>query len=258
VADVVVGMGGTGTSGPVVRWAAAEAALRGAALHLVHAWHAALDVSVELAPGSLPELPGGATSTATRGRPATVLLGQRPDLLVLGGHTGAPHVSHVTRACLRDALCPVVVVPDTERAPVGRVVVAVCGTDASRTALCWAEREARLRAADLVVAYMWQAPVMSRDVLHPALVLPARRLEAVDRLRGWVQDSLGRDDVELHASQGAPLDGLIEAGGEADLLVVGRSRFHAGLGSVLHGAVSNDISGLVPCPVAVVPLAVGT
>ncbi len=250
---VVVGVDKTGKSGPVVRWAASEAATRGEALHLVHAWDVPISMSVEIPADTLPDAPGGATSTAEPGSPAAVLLGQRLDLLVLGGHAGAPHVSHVTGSCLRHATCPVIVVPDTERAPVGRIVVAVCGTDASRTALCWAEHEARLRGADLVVAYVWQAPVMSREVLHPASALPAQRLAAVDLLRGWVHASLGRDDVELHASRGAPLDGLLELSGDADLLVVGRSRVLSGLGRVWHAAVSNDLCGLAPCPVAVVP-----
>ena len=252
---VVAGVGRAGTSGPVVRWAAAEAALHGAGLDLVHAWDVPVDLTVELPAGVLPDLPGGATSTALQGRPAAVLLGRRPDLLVLGGHTGAPHVSHVTGLCLRAAECPVVVVPDGERAPVGRVVVAVCGSEASRNALRWAEREAALRGADLVVAYVWQTPLVSRDVLHPALALPAREVAAVDRLRGWVHASLGRDDVELHASRGGPLDELLEATVGADLLVVGRGRPAIGLGRVLHGAVGNDLSGLAPCPVAVIPLA---
>ncbi len=252
MAGVVVGVGRTRESGPVVRWAAAEASFRGVTLHLVHAWDVPVDLSVQIAPDTLPDLPGGAMSTAAQGRPAVVLLGQRPDLLVLGGHTGAPRVPRLTAICLRDAACPVVVVPDLERPPVGRVVVAVCGSEASRTALCWAAQEARLRAADLVVAYMWQSP-MVRAALHPAQA--AEGGAAVDRLRGWVNEALGRDDVELHVSRGAPLDGMLEVSDGADLLVVGRSRLVSGLGRVTHGALSNDLSGLAPCAVAVVPLA---
>jgi nucleotide-binding universal stress UspA family protein len=184
-----------------------------------------------------------------------VLLRQQPDLLVLGGHTGAPHASRVAKDCIRDALCPVVVVPDTDRAATGRVVVAVCGTDISCTALCWAENEAQLRDDTLVVIYVWQAPLVSPDLLHPAVASPLQRDAAVDRLQGWVHASLGRDDVEMHAVPGGPLDALLDASTDADLLVVGRSRPRSALGRLTHASLSSDLSGLVPCPVAVVPVA---
>jgi nucleotide-binding universal stress UspA family protein len=203
----------------------------------------------------LPDVPHAATSTAAHGSPAEVLLGQHPDLLVLGGHTGAPHVSHVAKDCLRDALCPVVVVPDAERAATGRVVVAVCGTEISGAALRWAASEALLRADDLVVIYVWQSALVRPDLLHPAPSSLLERDAAVDRMRGWVHTSLGRDDVELHAVPGGPLDALLDASVDADLLVVGRSRPRSALGRLTHASLSSDLSGLVPCPVAVIPAA---
>jgi nucleotide-binding universal stress UspA family protein len=253
VAGVVVGVSRTGQTGPAVRWASAEAAVHGLPLMLLHAWPAHLDLSVELAGEALPGLLGPATACAVHGRAAAVLLAQRPELLVLGGHTGARHVSHLTRACLRHAMCPVVVVPDTERPPTRRVVVGVCGTGASHVALRWAAVEARLRAADLVVVHAWQLhPAAMKDVLRPGRVIPAQQPAALERLRGWVDTVLGTAEVKLHALHGGPLDRLLEVSDEADLIVLGRST-HPGIGRVLHGAVSDDLSGLAPCPVAVIP-----
>jgi len=238
----------------MLRWAGTEATLRGWLLHLVHPWGVPVDLSMPMPAGLLSDVSGGATSSAAQGAPAQVLLRQQPDLLVLGGHTGAPHASRVAKDCIRDALCPVVIVPDREAAATGRVVVAVCGTDASCTALRWAENEARLRADTLVVIYVWQAPLASPGLLHPASAVPLHRTGAGDRLRGWVHASLGRDDVELHAVPGGPLDALLAAGMDADLLVVGRSRPRSALGRLTHASLSSDLSGLAPCPVAVVPV----
>jgi nucleotide-binding universal stress UspA family protein len=253
VAGVVVGMAGAAGSDAVIRWAAGEAVLRGAALHLVHAWRIPVDLSLPLPADLLPHVPDAVTSTAAQGNPAEVLLRQQPDLLVLGGHTGSPRVSHVAKACLRDATCPVAVVPDAGGATTGRVVVAVCGTEASSTALRWAESEVRLRAAHLIVTYVWQPPVIKGEVLHSSPALPEQGRAAEDRLRAWVHESLGREDVELQTARGGPLDVLLKASEEADLLVVGRSRLRSVLGRVTHASLSNDLGGLAPCPVVVVP-----
>ena len=252
MAGVVVGVAGADRPRAAVRWAGVEAAQRGADLHLVHAW--SVPVAVSLPRLVLPDVPVAATSTAVPGQPVEVLLGSAPDLLVLGGRSGSAHVSRVTGACLRRAQCPVVVVPETATAPpTGRVVVAVCGSRASQNALRWAGRHAELRGSDLVVAHVRQPPLVSSDLLlrTPRTATPGRTAE--DRLRSWVQAGLGRRDVEIVLTQGPPLEGLLELGEGADLLVLGRSRAHAGVGRVLHGALGNDVSGLAPCPVAVIP-----
>jgi nucleotide-binding universal stress UspA family protein len=252
VAGVVVGVAGADRPRAAVRWAGVEAAQRGADLRMVHAW--SVPVAVSLPRLVLPDVPVAVTSTAAPGQPAEVLLGCAPDLLVLGGRSGSAHVSRVTRACLRRAECPVVVVPETGAAPsTGRVVVAVCGSRASQNALRWAVGHAELRGTDLVVAHVRQPPLVSSHLLprSPRTAAPGRAAE--DRLRSWVQAGIGRRDVEIVLTQGPPLEGLLELGEAADLLVVGRSRVPVGVGRVLHGALGNDVSGLAPCPVAVVP-----
>jgi nucleotide-binding universal stress UspA family protein len=257
VTGVVVGVGRAGSSGPAVRWACAEAAVRGVALALVHAWDEPLDLLVELVAGSLPDVSGPATSHAVQGAAAGVLLAQHPDLLVLGGHRGARRLPGITRACLHGAGCPVVVVPDSghseRRRATRRVVVGVNGSAASLGALAWAAQEAQLQVADLVVVHAWQVhPTSARQVLQPALAMSGQQGAALDRLRGWVREALGTVDVELHAIHGGPLDRLLDLSADADLLVLGRGT-PSGVGRWLHGAVSDDLTALAPCPVAVIP-----
>ncbi len=253
MAGVVVGVHHADRSGAAVRWASTAAELRRLPLTLLHAWSEPLDLTVDLDPVSLPDLVGPATSCAEHGPPAAALLARRPDLLVLGGHQGARHLTHLTRTCLRHATCPVVVVPDTELSPTGRIVVGVCGTEASDAALRWAAHEAQLRHAVLLVCYAWQVhPNSFHDVLHSARALPAQEAAASRCIHQWVRQVLGGQQIHIQLTHGGPLDGLLQASTDADLMVVGRS-VHAGLSRLLHGAVSNDLSGLAPCPVAVIP-----
>ena len=253
MAGVVVGVHHAGTSGTAVRWASTAAGLRGLPLTIVHAWDEPVDLTVDLGPGSLPDLVGPATSCAVHGRTEAVLLARQPELLVLGEHHGARHLNRLTRSCLDHVTCPVVVVPHIEQPPMGRVVVGVCGTRASDAALRWAADEALLRRAGLVVCHVWQVhPGSVQDVLHPGRVVPAQATAARERVDQWVQQVMGPCQVDVQVLHGGPLDGLLDASAGADLIVVGRT-VHRRLSRLLHGAVSDDLTGLAPCPVVVTP-----
>jgi nucleotide-binding universal stress UspA family protein len=182
-----------------------------------------------------------------------VLLARAPELLVLGGHTGARHLSHLTRWCLRHAACPVVIVPEAERPLTGRVVAGVRRSETSRNALRWAADEAQRRLAQLVVVHAWQLHLASaKDLLQPTRAIPAQRDAAHDRLQAWVHSVLGSVDAEVNTTHGGPLDALLRLSADADLIVLGRST-HSGFSRVLHGAVGADLSGLAPCPIALIP-----
>lgn len=253
MAGVVVGVSRDGGSGSALSWACGEAALHDLPLTLVHAWDEPLELSIELAAGSRSDVTLPATSRATRGDVPTVLLAQQPDLLVLGGHEGVPRLSGITRACLHRAWFPVVIVPARPPPMTRRVVVGLNGSAASGAALAWAAREARLRLAALVVVYVWQVrPRSTAQVLRPVRAIPRQQQAAQDRLGNWVQAQLGRADVELHALHGGPLDRLLDVSLDAELLVLGHG-VHTGFGRFLHAAVSDDLSALTPCPVAVIP-----
>ncbi len=253
MAGVVVGVHHAGTSGTAVRWASTAAALRRLPLTLVHAWNEPLDLTVDLDPRSLPDLLGPATSCAVHGPTEAVLLALHPELLVLGGHHGAGHLNRLTRSCLDHVTCPVVVVPRTEQPQTGRIVVGVCGTPASDSALRWAAEEALLRRSKLVVCYVWQVhPGSFREVLHPGRVVPTQAAAARERIDQWVQRVVGPAPTEVQVTHGGPLDGLLDASAGADLIVVGRNVHHR-LSQLLHGMVSDDLTGLAPCPVVVTP-----
>ena len=143
---IVVGVSGSPASGAALSWAAEEARLRGAGLHVVRVWdparHAAPYAAVGAAPTGQEELasaraglaatmraefgpvtPDGVTAELADGVPERVLVGRSADadLLVLGvtspawlaGRSAGP----VVRACLARARCPVVVIGDVRGMP---------------------------------------------------------------------------------------------------------------------------------------------
>jgi nucleotide-binding universal stress UspA family protein len=250
MSGVVVGMRRGTQSATPIRWASAEADLRDLPLHLIHAWAEPVEVSVELGPQALPGLRRTATSTAVRGNPADVLLAQQPDILVLGSQPDSRHLSRLARTCLRQTACPVVIVPDTIPPSTGRVVVAVSHGETSRETLRWAADEARRRQARLVVIHAWQLRASSaQELLRPSRAVDAHRGEAHDQLHAWVADVLGDIDADMNAVHGGPLDVVLQAAADADLLVLGRGT-HTVLGRLIYDTVGNDLSSLAPCPIA--------
>jgi len=144
---IVVGIDGSAESKQALRWAVAEAKLRGAALRVVHTWFfpyiapgpgvdpVLLDADLietvrrlaeELVDGELAEL-GDTTSgvdierAVVEGAPAPALLeaAEGADLLVVGsrgrgGFTGLL-LGSVSQQCAHHAPCPLVIVPPSAR-----------------------------------------------------------------------------------------------------------------------------------------------
>jgi nucleotide-binding universal stress UspA family protein len=245
---IVVGMKEPTSSPAILHWASCEATMRGLPLHVVHAWGESFEASVELTPEAMPDLVGPATSYAMPGRPATALLAHRPELLVLGGHSLDGRLSGTARECLRVAHCPVIVVPETERASTGRIVVGVDGDEKSRAALAWAADEARHRIARLVVVHAWQLHVTSvRTALGPDAAAPTRHGTGTDRLCDWVRTVIGNVNADLQAIHSGSPDTVPQLTDDADLIVTGHDR-HAPPSPISHRAL-----GLAPCPVALIP-----
>jgi nucleotide-binding universal stress UspA family protein len=139
---IVVGVSGSAASVAALRWAAAEAALRGAELHAVHVWEDRHRLLAPYAP--LSGVPSVAESRESASRlladSVRDVLGHRPvvqvvmevagglaarvlldraagaDLLVLGQRgpqSSAPaEPGPMSRACLRGSPCPVVIAED--------------------------------------------------------------------------------------------------------------------------------------------------
>ncbi len=153
---IVVGVKRSAASLAALRWAAAEARLRHAALHVVHAWEpaarrASYAVLDDSPPGGQERLrakdnlaaimraafgteePAGMTAEIAEGMAERVLAhrSREAGLLVLGatadaGMTGRP-AGPVIRACIRSAKCPLVIITAAAgaRPPVVSAPVAV-------------------------------------------------------------------------------------------------------------------------------------
>jgi nucleotide-binding universal stress UspA family protein len=136
---IVVGVKRSATSLAALRWAAAEARLRHATLHVVHAWEPAARRASYAILGDNPvggqerlrakdnlaaimraafgtEVPAGITAEVAEGMAERVLAQHSRDagLLVLGATadaemTGRP-AGPVIRACMRSARCPLVII----------------------------------------------------------------------------------------------------------------------------------------------------
>lgn len=134
---------------------------------------------------------------------------------------------------------------EDEDQPKGRIAVGVDGSGSSRRALRWAIEEARLRGAGLDVVHTWSPDFMPwSSSMQPGLASAVWtedvRLPAVENIRQSVRAALGEIlDAEGLSETGDPptraviVEGpsgpsLVEAGRDADLLVVGAR----GLGEV--------------------------
>ncbi|RFU88168.1 universal stress protein [Streptomyces triticagri] len=263
----------------VVRYAARQAALHGAALHLVHvvrpeaSGEAALRLAVEreatvvepladLVRSEFPDL--AVSSEAVSGQPAAVLIDRSTDMtrLVVGhrGSGGFPRLplGSVSWQVAAHAACPVVVIRPGEPpadAP-NRVAVGVDVVDIPENALEQAYREAELRGAHLTLLHanfhlseMPTGPAMAAPNFE-ALDAGARRLLNDEAVRRRAQ----HPDVEvgLRVERVRPSTLLTEASRRSSLLVVG-SHGRTGLQRLILGSVSAEVLHTASCPVMVVP-----
>jgi nucleotide-binding universal stress UspA family protein len=273
VGEVVLTLAGATSGGAAARWASEEALARGLGLVAVHTWSSDVVLSVDLPAGLLPGVRGPLTARLVSGPVVPELLALSPSVLVVGSALGSGRSgSAVARRLRRLANCPVVVFPDVTggstdqpddvlrslRSTRDRVVVGVCGSEASRAALAWAACEARLRGLLLVLVYVQQPPLRRswRYVIHPGRFRAEQQMSAVRQLASWAMASLSPEQLasaELVASGNGPrLEALVEASQDAELLVVGRG-VHSLFDRVLRGRVVSDLSRLVWCPVVSVP-----
>ncbi|CNE90180.1 UspA domain-containing protein [Mycobacterium tuberculosis] len=277
---VLVGFDASPAAERAVRWAAAEASLRGVPLLVCHAWTwpypltppdedtlkivqgmgaLALDDGVRLARRAAPGL--DVRPLLVKGTPPGALLDASAEagLIVIGargagGFTDLPIGSAATHVPAH-ANRPVVVVPAHEQRQSGRIVVGVDGSPASAAALRFALAEARLRAATLTLVCAWWDPA----VLPGPERLPFTDPESIKKLaetrfeaavEPWLA---GYPDVAVE--RGFVMDRAqpVLAGNARDalLLVVG----DRGIGSsprALLGAVTRAVLHEAPSPVAVV------
>ncbi|MBT3150513.1 universal stress protein [Streptomyces sp. CHD11] len=124
----------------------------------------------------------------------------------------------------------------------GTIIVGLDGSLESLAAADWAAREAALRGLAVKLVHVWQ-PVPARMAQAPLLGAETHQhwteripRETAEGLR------LRHPDVEVSIEQltGSRIDALVEAAGDAELLVLG-SRALSGLGGFLVGSIGQSV-----------------
>ncbi|WP_458689359.1 universal stress protein [Nocardia tengchongensis] len=274
---IVVGVDASESALHAVRWGAVDAALRGAALHLVFAVPAVADAPLDETPvrmlhDRLRDTAQSALDSAARiareavtDRPAPEIrtfLVDAPAVTVLSGLAETAYyvvvgvrgmsayhrslLGSVSTGVARHAQGPVVVVPGETQAVSDRpVVVGVDGSAHSVRALEIAFDEASRRGVRLIAVQAWEASGDTRT--HG---------DSVTLLAGMLEPNTASYpgvDVKTLVMEGHPARVLLDAAADAQLLVVGShgTRGYPGmaLGSTGHALLHGS-----ECPIALVRL----
>ncbi|WP_170141107.1 universal stress protein [Allonocardiopsis opalescens] len=222
---VTVGVDGSPASGHALDWAAEEARLRGARLHVVHALALPLLAAAPFAgPRTLPptermaehaaEVVDGALRRAAAVAPGVVTessvspqsasaalleLAEHSALVVVGsrglGAFASMLVGSVSIRMAAHSPCPVVVVPpppegEPPRERRGRVVAGVHGGEHDADLLRFAYAESRRRGAELVLLHAWRLPVAVDPMMLavPSIDMDPEVLTA--RVREYVEEGM--------------------------------------------------------------------
>ncbi|MEU1840761.1 universal stress protein [Micromonospora chersina] len=281
---VVVGVDGSSTSLTAAEHAARAAVARSRPLHLVHGYLHPLGYGVPLNPYDLGVPAPTEESRKMLEQVAAELVGRHPTLRVevrqVAGGPGVTLIEESRRAELvvvgsrgvggfaglllgsvsnqvaQHAHCPVLVVrPAEQPIPVrGPVLVGVDGSESAGHAVRLAADEAVRRDADLVLVHV-RTP--ERGAVAPdaaAEATAAGQAESAELLAGAAAriraDHPVLSVVERPVVAATPEQALIEASGEAALVVVG-SRGRGGFAGLLLGSVSQALVQHAHCPVLV-------
>ena len=135
-----------------------------------------------------------------------------------------------------------------------KLVVGIDRSEGSQYTLRWTIEEAGRRDATVEAVHAWQPPLAAG--LYSAAVFTDESVqEAGEKVLDdaiAAADPAGSAKVERRCVTGQPAAALIEAGTDADLLVVG-SRGLGGFSRLLIGSVSSQVAHHAPCPIVVVP-----
>ena len=141
----------------------------------------------------------------------------------------------------------------------GRIVVGIDGSEASRRALRWAVHEAKLRQADLRVVHTWPSPYVAfgpTPRMHGTVDVVATERRIAEDLVERELDAVGAAGrptirIERQVVEGPTARTLLDAAEGADLLVLGSSR-HGTLAGIVLGAVGQECVQHAPCPLVIV------
>jgi nucleotide-binding universal stress UspA family protein len=284
---LLVGVDGTEGSVEALRWAAHEAARRGWPLHVMTC--AELPVAVEAGLIGTGALGGSAVDTIVTdyeavnqravnlarsfglpievsgetvlGAPAYALIGAaHADDVIAVGATSHPGrltdvLGSVATVITHRAHCPVIVVHGTDRrdAVVGRIVVGVDGSDGSEAALDWSIDEAMRCDAELILVHGWTYPYQGprTGITEPRDDMRLDAMRTLEACAHHVREVAPALRCHSIISEQSPAKAVIDAGKDADLVVVG-SRGHGGFSALLLGSVSRTVLQHAPVPVAII------
>jgi nucleotide-binding universal stress UspA family protein len=146
-----------------------------------------------------------------------------------------------------------------ERTPRPYVVVGVDGSEASKDALRWADRQAELTGAELRAIAAWElVPTFPYSVVI-AEDLCDSTTETLDQAIDEVLDTGRARQTVREIRHGHPAEVLVEAATGAELLVLG-GRGHGTFTGMLRGSVGQYCAQHAPCPLVTIrhPEAGGT
>jgi len=271
---LLVGVDGTEGSVEALRWAAHEAARRSWPLHVmtcaelpagmvmdsIVTEHEAVNqraVDVARSFGLDVEVSGD----TVLGSPAYALVGAaHPDDVIVVGATAHPGrltdvLGSVATLISHRAHCPVVVVHGSDRrdAVIGRIAVGVDGSAGSQAALDWAIDEAMRCDAELVLVHGWTYPYQGprTGVTEPRDDMRLDAMRTLEACAFRVREIAPALRCHSIISEQSPAKAVIDAGKDADLVVVG-SRGHGGFAALLLGSVSRTVLQHAQVPVAIV------
>ncbi len=138
------------------------------------------------------------------------------------------------------------------------IIVGVDGSGHSQRALEWAMKEAAIRRTSLTVltvneavrGYYGGTATFADDSVRTEAARDAAQAET-DKVLAGLEGS-HPDPVTVRAVFGFPVDALIAASKDADMLVVG-SRGVGGFTRLLMGSVASQVAQHAYCPVLIVP-----
>jgi nucleotide-binding universal stress UspA family protein len=132
-----------------------------------------------------------------------------------------------------------------------RYVVGIDGSEQSRGALRWALRQARLTGATVDMVTAWRFPASyGLAVVGGDLGLEAEARTMLAEVLKQVDDEAAGVHVRELVGEGPPVQVLLEAAKDAELLVIG-SRGRGGFASAILGSVSLACVLNAHCPVLV-------
>ena len=142
------------------------------------------------------------------------------------------------------------------------IIVGVDGSGHSQRALEWAMKEAAIRHTPLTVltvneairGYYTSVVVFPDDPIRTKEAQKAAQAEAEQVLAGL--DGPHPESVTVKAVTGFPVEELVNAGRDADIIVLG-SRGAGGFSRLLLGSTASQVVQHAHCPVVIVPPAGG-